>query len=61
MIESFALYKQIINLYKIFNEFDGGASIPDDCIGYLRNIICYSNFPACSDKGNDTFVNYYLN
>lgn len=28
----------------------------DDCSGYLRNIACWSEFPACLDRGDNTWV-----
>ena len=32
----------------------------DGCIGYLRLMACYHEFPACVDKGDGTFVSYIL-
>lgn len=30
----------------------------DGCVGYFRNVVCYSEFPACLDHGNNTFVTF---
>ena len=32
-------------------------TVDDDCAGILRNIICWSEFPACVDNGDNTWVN----
>ena len=45
----------MIPLYYFYN-YTGFSSIDDGCVGYLKNVVCYSEFPACLDNNDGTFV-----
>ena len=52
---AFQNYRKFVPLYLFYNYIQ--YSVMDDgCIGYLRLISCYNEFPACVDNGNGKFT-----
>jgi len=47
---------QKLNLMRQLYDFSPSISMLPECSGYLRNIACWSEFPACVDNGDTTWV-----
>ena len=56
---AFQNYRKFVPLYLFYN-YTQFTVMDDGCIGYLRLMACYHEFPACVDKGDGTFVSYIL-
>jgi hypothetical protein len=54
---AFQNYRRLINVW-VFANFSGDGSMSDECAGYFRNVACWSQFPACVDNGDSTWVNF---
>lgn len=54
MIDAFHNYKAMSHLWMLYN-YSNIALVDDSCLGYLRNVICWSEFPACVDNGDGTW------
>ena len=53
---AFQNYRRLITLWTLAN-YSTDSNMSDDCVGYFRNIACWSQFPACVDNGDHTWVN----
>lgn len=40
----------------MFYNYTEAVSMDDGCLGFLKHVICFSEFPACEDTGNNKFV-----
>lgn len=47
---------QKLNLMRQLYDFSPSKSFLSECSGYLRNIACWSEFPACIDNGDKTWT-----
>ncbi len=56
---AFQNYRRLMSVWLFANQ-SGDGSMDDQCPGYFRNIVCWSQFPACVDNGNLTWVNINL-
>lgn len=45
-----------MNLLRHLYSYSNFANFNDECSGYIRNIACWSEFPACNDNGDETWV-----
>lgn len=54
-INAFKNYRKFVPIYLFYN-YTQFTVMDDGCIGFLRLISCYHEFPACVDNGNKTFV-----
>lgn len=52
---AFQNYRKFVPLYLFYN-YTQYSVMDDGCIGYLRLISCYNEFPACVDNGNGKFT-----
>ena len=46
--------------FYLFYNMTGSISMDDSCLGYLKHVICYNEFPACEDAGDGYFVYIYF-
>jgi hypothetical protein len=53
-LNAFKNYRKLIAFY-IFSNYSYNNIMEDGCAGYLTNIACYYEFPACIDNGDGTF------
>lgn len=53
---AFQNYRRLITLWTLSN-YSVDGYMNDQCPGYLRNIACWTQFPACVDNGDSTWVN----
>ena len=53
-LNAFKNYRKLIAFY-IFSNYSYNNVMEDGCAGYLTNIACYYEFPACIDNGDGTF------
>lgn len=53
-LNAFKNYRKLIAFY-IFSNYSYNNIMEDGCAGYLTNIACYYEFPACIDNGDNTF------
>ena len=52
---AFQNYRKFVPLYLFYN-YTQYSVMDDGCIGYLRLISCYNEFPVCVDNGNGKFT-----
>jgi len=49
-----------MNQLRQLHTYNTNINFNEDCSGYLRNVACWSEFPACIDNGDKTWVNILL-
>jgi hypothetical protein len=57
-IDAFKNYRRLADLVVLYGNNPNGPT--DDCIGIVRNIVCWAEFPACLDNADTTWVIYNL-
>jgi hypothetical protein len=58
-VVAFYNYRKLIAMWTIYNYTDA-KNMDEDCSGYLRNIACWTQFPACIDNNdNSTWVKFF--
>jgi hypothetical protein len=48
-------YRNLLGFYRLYYVTTAAGGIDDACVGYMRNIVCYAEFPACYDNGDTTW------
>ncbi len=54
-MQAFYNYRKLITLWSVYN-YTTARNMDDQCAGYFRNIACWTQFPACIDNGDKTWV-----
>jgi hypothetical protein len=55
LLEAFYNYRKLITLWTIYN-YTGVITMEDQCAGFFRYLACWTQFPACVDNGDNTWV-----
>ena len=59
-LEAYIMYKKSMAVYRLEN-YTNTYTIPDECMGVLKAMYCFYQFPYCRDLGNFSWVNIELN
>jgi hypothetical protein len=54
---AFQNYRRLMSVWIMAN-ISADGSMNDGCPGYFRNVVCWSQFPACVDNGDSTWVKF---
>jgi len=54
-LEAYIMYKKSMAVYRVEN-YTNTLSVPDECLGILKAMYCFYEFPFCRDLGNQSWV-----